>query len=347
MKNILSILDKKIKDKEQIFLINKLLVLLDANIPLVDSLILISNNHKEKNIKILLENIVSSIQSGERFSSSIKKNTKIDTFLIGILEMGENTGDIISSLNIIKEHISNKEKLMKKVVRSLTYPFILIVCIILLLFTITKFILPIFKNIYLGFGLDIPLSFKIFIFLEKTLLYLVILMILLILITYRLIKGNNYSIKYKIFKLFYSRQIIKKFKLYYLFSNLYYLMISKNTISQSLSKVIDIENNLYFKDNLIRLSKYIDKGNRFSISIKKSLNLDDDLVSLIIVGEETGSLDNVFLTLSSLIREELKYSINKKIILIEPLLIIAMGIIIGIIVVFMVIPITNIDIFLE
>ncbi len=347
MKNISSMLDKKIKVKEQIFLINKLLVLLNANIPLVDSLILISNNHKEKNIKILLENIVSSIQSGERFSASIKKNTKIDTFLIGILEMGENTGDIINSLQVIKEHISNKDKITKRILTSLTYPLILVMCIVLLLFTITKFILPIFKNIYLGYGLDIPLSFKIFIFLEKTLLYLVILMILLILITYRLIKGNNYSIKYKIFKLFYSRQIIKKFKLYYLFSNLYYLMISKNTISQSLSKVIDIENNLYFKDNLIRLSQYIDKGNRFSASIKKSLNLDDELLSLIIVGEETGTLDNVFLTLSNLIKEECKYNINKKIMLIEPSLIIAMGVIIGAIVIFMVVPITNIDLFLN
>ena len=336
--------NQKIKSKELKVLCKQMSILLKSGCE-ITRILNILQEESSKKLKKALEQVSMNIQNGNSITDSFEKTNLFSNFFINMLHAGERSGSIDSIMDDLATYYESEEKLRSKIISISIYPIILIIVSITVGIFMLVFIIPSFEMIFSSNGIDPPLLTKLLInlsmFIRNSYIYIVIVLLIFISSIYYLIKYNH-KIKY----------IHDSLKLKIPFTkNIMILLITTrfcralNILIESGIQIIDaidisskvIDNDLVYKKLSIS-REYISRGNSISYSISKSEIFSNTFISMIKIGEESGRLDDALKVTTDFYSEELNIKIDKIMKSAEPIVTLIIGLVIGLFIIAMVMP---------
>lgn len=340
----LKISNQKIKSKELKVLCKQMSILLKSGCE-ITRILNILHEQSNKKLKRAIGEVSINIQNGNNITESFEKINLFSSFFINMIRAGELSGNLDKIMSDLAKYYESEEKLKSKIINISIYPIILIIMSIISGFFILVFIIPNFEMIFEANGINPPLLTKILIgisaFVREKYLYIFFIPLISILLSCYLIKYNA-KVKY----------IKDKLKLKIPFTNQMIILLITTRFCKTLnilvesgvqivdaidisSKVID---NDFVYDKLSISREYIMRGNNISYSINKSGIFSNSFISMLKIGEESGSLDDTLSVANDFYSEELNIKIEKTMKLAEPIVTVAIGLVIGLFIIAMVIP---------
>jgi type IV pilus assembly protein PilC len=314
---------------------NNLSILIKSGIPMNQSLQIISDETNNKKLKIMVQKIISNIESGKSFADSLEEMKNIPFLFKSFAKVGEATGSLDVVLDKLAAYYENKKNLKWKIITKLIYPTIIIIGIIIVSVTFMSFLEPLYENINSEFNSKMPLITKVFLgsiqFLSSNVFNILVLSILSI-VFFKILMNIN-KLKYYYHKSLFRLPIIKKIMYAVTLDDLFYIMyilISGGiNILEAIAICKDCNSNLAVKNVIRRIESNITNGTSLSESIKQE-KLPAKIHNLITIGEQSGTLEENINKLQIIYMKEAEvtFKIFEK--MIEPTITIILGGFVGI-----------------
>ena len=344
---------KKLKDtlKERFY--NNFLTLLKAGIDVQNTLEILSAEKKTNNYLKTIQQIKTQLIKGKTLSESIESTGEFSNYEVNSIKIGEETGHLLLILEQLNQFFYGKIKLKKLLIKAITYPlFILFITIGVLVFML-NYVVPMFKDVFARFDKELPaLTQKILglsEFLQHYFLYLLIGFIGVIIWFYFQRKKIWFR---KIFSQISLRipffgGLIKQIYLARFYQFMYLLTNAKHNLVDSIRLVHAVIGFYPIEKALEKTEEDLRKGENLHISLSKSGFFDTRLITLIKVAENSNQLDSMFEKLSVQEQETLEIKTETMGSIIEPIMIIIIGILVAVILVAMYIPLFNLGTLLD
>ena len=324
-------------------------ICIKSGIPICDILNLLYEQMLHKSIKNSLISIRENVQKGNSLYISMKKTVNVyPGFMINMIYLGEESG----KLDIILEELSNyyekEHKILKKLTNSMIYPCtVFLTLMIVSLFLLIK-VIPVFITNLNSLHADIPLITRLVLgtsnFVRSNLLWILIIILILVFVLIEYIKTESGKMIFDKFKFMcpilgpvYKRLIYTRFS-----RGLNILLSSGVGLLKAFEIIDDVIGNRYFKLKFKTVFNDIKKGEDLSSSLNAMNIFPQFFVAMVKIGEETGNLDEMFLTAADIFYEDAQENVEKATVLLEPILIIFLGIMIGIIILAVMLPMLNV-----
>ncbi len=324
----------------------ELALLISSGMDLKSSLeIIINESEKKKDIEIhkkILDNII----AGATLSDAVKNTDEFTPFEYFNIKIGEETGKLEAVLNLLNKYYARILDTQQKIRSALTYPVMILVVSILAVFIMMKFVVPTFSDVYSRLGHDLPAVTNFVLkFSENLGKYFLILIGLgtICLILWKFIQKSEKQLAR--FQYFFLRMplwgaYLKHIHLEKFFHSLSILLQSRINLVQSFDILAEMSHFLPLKFALASIRKDLINGNPLSGSLKNHKNLfDARKISLIKVGEEVNKLDFAIHKIETQLEEKTENIARSFTSTLEPILIIFVGSIVGIILIAMYMPI--------
>lgn len=337
--------NSKVKLKDIAIFCRQFYTMLNAGIPILECLELLSNQTEKLKLKTAINNLKDDVEKGEILSEAMKKYSDVfPNLLISLIASGEASGKMNSIMLRMSSNYEKEYKISNKIKNAMMYPCILgVVCVGVIIF-ILSYVMPTFLEIFEQTGATLPWTTRFVIWLSLLIKnnYLMIALILVSIITLIRIfikseKGIDVLSKLKL-----KLPVIKKMNQMIIVSrftrNLSILINSGLKLVDSLEIVSVVCNNKLAENELKRVKEKLIKGYSLNKAIDESGMFPKMLSSMIKIGEDTGALDDILDKTADFYDEELETSIQRTVTLLEPILIVIMGVIIAFIVMAIMLP---------
>ncbi|MBU0722279.1 type II secretion system F family protein [Patescibacteria group bacterium] len=331
---------------EKLFFVQNLAIMLKAGISLSVTLKTLTRQTNNKRFSEIIDDISRNVENGVSFTESLRPHEKIfGQLFISMIESGEISGKLEDVLKKLYIQFKKSHELGSKVKGALTYPAVILVAItgigIFMMISVIPKITAMFKD----FNAELPLATKILIKLSGSLvsnglLYLIGLIIfILILVQSIKTKKGKYIFHGLLLKLPILSPIIKKINLARFARTISSLLKTDIMLIKSFQITANVLGNVYYHDALNEMSDKIKKGCTINEVIANYPKLFPPVVTqMISVGEETGELDYILEELAEFYEGEIDQIMNNLPAIIEPILILSLGVIVGGIAVAVIMP---------
>lgn len=326
----------KFKTADLAFLCRQLASMLTAGISLVKSLHILYTQEENKKAKAVLLEIYEDVQKGRSFSEAIQSRPGVfPNLFVSMVAAGEASGNLDSIMNRVADHYASENKTNNKIKSAMTYPMILGLLLVGVFFGLFIFIMPMFRDLA---GDDMPpLSAAMFGISDFMIAYwwiLIIIAVVLVLVIKIAIKIP--AIRYK-----WHQALTKIPKVGVLMCTIYTsrfartmsnLFASGLQMVDCIEKSVDTLNNQYIEETFHgQVVEDVKHGEALSVAIAKTGIFPGIFTSIIMVGEESGALDDILSKSADYYEDEADTAISKLVGLLEPCMIIFMGLMIGMI----------------
>lgn len=292
---------------------------------------------KKKKIKKILSEIKEKINKGDNFSDSLSSYPSIFSELfVNMIKVGEEAGTLDESFKVLSLQLTREHELKSKIYNAMIYPSIILMVMGVVGIVMVVFVLPSLNLFFTTLSVDIPIYTRIMLdtgnFLSKKWYLLILIPILLFTFIFLMLKNKTGKrlIDGFLLKLPLISPIIKKNNSAFLIRSLSSLMSSGVAMTRSLEISSKIINNYYFQEALFDANDKVKKGEKLSSALVKYQNIFPiGVIEMIEVGEETGKTSDILKKLADFYEQEAINSIEKLTIMIEPILIIVLGLGVG------------------
>lgn len=341
----------KIKNKDLIFFLTQLSTYIKAGIPLVESLKILTRQYsKNRPYQKLFRTIIYDLTMGENFSTALEKQK--DAFpriLINMVKASELTGELPEVLDDMANYFTEIEQTKKQMVTALMYPIIILVFAIAVIIFILVWVIPQFVDIYNSMdSAQIPqltlVILSISNYLKKNYLFIIIIVVAIVVVLLYLYKNV------KVFRtlaqwLFMHMPVIGNVIIYNevtIFTKTFASLLSHNVfITDSMNILNKVTNNEIYKMIILDTITNLAKGEKISKSFENHWAFPIPAYEMLVTGEKTGQLPEMMKKVSEYYQDLHKNSVTRIKTFIEPILIVFLTIIVGIIVLAIVVPMFN------
>lgn len=325
----------------------ELSALLSSGVPLDRSLNILSGISESKEMKNIIQSILKSIREGSSFSDALQRHPEVfPKIYINMIRAGEAGGVLDVVLDKLNEFLESRKELKEHVFSAMIYPTILIVTGGISVIVLLTYVLPKFTVLFAELGGSLPLPTQILLAFSNNLKsYWWIVLSLFItgwFIFKHSIKSDTGRYKWDSFKLKLMGDVIRKLETARFCRTLGTLLKSGVPLLHALNNAKDVINNQVIASVIDNVSKGAKEGKGIAIPLSNTNVFPPLALSMIKVGEETGQLDTMLLKVASTYEKSLKEAIKRFISLLEPVMILTMGLIIGFIVVSMLMAIFSV-----
>ena len=341
-----------VKPKEILIFCKQFATMLRAGLPVLNTLNMLIEQTKAPGMKKIITSIRKDLEAGNALSKCFEKHPKVfDTVVVNLIKAGEASGKLDTFLQRIVVSLEKREKIKSQIKSALFYPGVLLsVAILVTIFMLIK-VVPVFAKMYEGMGVPVPGSTAAIMAASDFLRSatgggLTLVIIILLIVSLRYLIKTQYKIRKAwhqfVLKLPVFGNLIKK-------SILAKVSLVMGNLSQAgvdLLESIDIAKSVTTNTIVIEALENIKKGVFSGETLTKLFNKEKifptTFSQLISVGEQTGSLDEMFGSVASYYEEEFDTAVANLASLIEPIMIVFMGITIGGLMIAMYAPIFNV-----
>jgi type IV pilus assembly protein PilC len=334
----------KLPTKSLVVFCRQLGTMIGAGIPIMQSLSMLLEKADTPKSKRVYRNVYEEVQKGNSLSAAMQSQEGVfPELLFNMIQAGELGGTLDQSLKRMAHHYEKEAKLKNKVKSASIYPLVLGVFAVLVVLGLVTFVLPTITQM---FDPDqIPASTRIILgfsdFLITNWIAIIFALILLITSTRLLLKIRSVKLQWDKFKLFMPiigklNQTIYSARAARALSSLYSSGVQILDILETTSRVLD---NVYLEDMFLQIIDKVSRGELISKSIAETQSFDPMLSSMIYVGEETGTIGDILDSTADYFDNEADSAIQRLVALIEPAMIIVLGIVVGFIVISIIQPI--------
>jgi len=324
-------------------------VMIEAGLPLVQCLDILAAQTTNKVLAKVIANVRDTVSSGSTLADALAKEKKVfDQLYVSMIEAGEVGGALDVILKRLADYREKADAIKRKIKGALTYPAIMLVMLVLISFIMLTFIIPIFAGMFEGLGAELPKPTQIVINLSNWLkgnLHLIIGGAILIVIIYKLMRKNSktrYYIDYLFLKLPLFGMLIRKTAVARFSRTLGTLIQSGVNIIDALQVTAKTAGNDVIARAIKNAIIAISQGETIAKPLEESGVFPPMVVQMINVGEKTGNLDTMLAKIADFYEEEVDSAVETLTAMIEPLMTIIMGIVVGGLLVAMYLPMFDI-----
>lgn len=325
-----------VKAHDKIVFARNLSKMIDAGLPVTRGLSIIERQAKGRFKKVLSE-LNDSISKGNTFSDSMKNYPDIFSQLfISMVRAGEESGNLSLALNNVGLQMEKSYQLTRKIRGALMYPAVIFSLMVVIGVLMMVYMVPTLTATFVGLGVKLPLSTRIIIAISDVLknyfLYIILGTILLgagLVVAFKSVRGKR-IIDAVILKIPVVGLIIKQINSARTARTLSSLLSSGVDIVVAIGVTKDVIQNHYYKDVLDEIQNVIQKGEQISTVLSSHNNLYPLFVGeMVSVGEETGKIGEMLLSVATFYEEEVDQQTKDMSSIIEPVLMIVIGIAVG------------------
>jgi type IV pilus assembly protein PilC len=332
--------------KERLFFVQNLGLMLKSGISLSAALRTLSSQTANKRLQAALAEIAEKVESGNTFAESLKKYHDIfGEMFISMVEAGEISGKLEEVLAQLYIQMKKENGLISKVKGALTYPAVIIFAMFGIGTFMIVFIIPKITAMFTEMNVELPLPTKILIGLSNAIVQNGLLSAgIFIVFVFTLVKvlkhpKGKYIFQAILLKAPVISPIIKKINLARFARNISSLLRTDIMIIKSFQITANVLGNLHYREALLDMAQKIKKGGKLHEAISEYPHLFTPVVAqMIAIGEETGELDNILMELANFYEEEVDLIMENLPAIIEPLLILALGLGVGGVAVAIILP---------
>jgi type IV pilus assembly protein PilC len=340
--------------KEKMLLTKQLSVMLGAGVPLTQSLEVLVSQANNKAFKEELRGVYKDVQGGLQLSKAFRKNTSVfDELQINLIEAGEKSGNLVEVLEQIKTDLEKRNELRSKIRGAMIYPAIVFFVLAIVIVVMVVFMIPAVEGLYEDFGVsaaDLPAVTRLMISISEFVTNpfgggSLIAVIFGSIIGYRFYYSSKPGrrvidrllLKVPVFgQIFEYSQVVQMTRL------LSMLLKSGLSIIDALQTVAKALGNIHYKMALQNAVVDVSKGTPLATSLSKSDVIPQIVLKMIAIGEDTGSLDDMLSDMAKYYDDELNNLAENLTKLMEPVILLVVGGIVGVLALAIYLPIYQI-----
>jgi len=324
----------------------QLYTLIKTGIPLLKALQIISVQSVPGRFKTDIDAIIGDIQQGRSFSEALAASPRyFSVFYINMIKAAEVSGNLTGILKELSQHLVNSRRIARQVQAAFMYPALLLLIAGVILIGLLMFVLPVFTRIFEDLGGNLPPTTLFLIWLSKfalrwgwLFLLIFLLLVALVFILYRRTRAK-YIINEFIWRIPLFGKVTKTMDIGRFCRTLGTLLSSGVTLVRSMEVIYETTTSVLLQSALEDIRYKIEQGMSLSGAMEETGVFPLTLVRMIQVGEETGKIGDLFLDAAQDYEEEVTFIITGLLSLLEPVLIVVMGGVVGFIVVSLFFPI--------
>lgn len=341
--------ERKIKDKDFIMFNQEFVALIKAGYPILKSIEIIVARIKNVHLKEILMKVENEIRAGKSLSEAFAPHEKnFSTVYIAALMAGERSGNLPSTISRFIDYAKVISKTKSRIRSALTYPTLLLVFSFLLLAVLINFILPRFSAFYADFEAQLPgitrglIAFSLA--MRGQLPLLIVFIFLLFLIYFQIRKREKTLVLLDRFKLKipYGRSIWLESGISLFCRTLSLLLGGGISLLSAVGIARQAVPNKFLIQRLKRLPEHIKNGESLSESLTKSDFFPLLALDMIRIGETSANLEGMLIDVADVYDERIQRKIDTFVTLVEPIIIIFMGLIVAVMLLSVYLPIFNI-----
>ena len=341
---------KKMSSKDLNFFLTQLSTYVKSGIPLLDSMEILSRQSKKKNIAMLYRKIVFDLNRGVSFSDCLAKQGKVfPKMLINMLKTSEMTGDLTGVLDDMAAYYKRQDSNRKQIINAMTYPSVLMVFAVAVLTFVITYVVPSFTSMYESTGSSLPgitvAIINISNFITGNWYYIlggIIAVVTLFTLIYKSSTGFKYATQSFLMHIPVVKDIIKYNQLVTFTSTFSTLIKHDVFITDSMDILSKITENEIYKKIINNAIENLSKGNGVSVAFKGHWAFPETAYEMLLTGEKTGKLGEMMEHVSTYYQEEQTNIIARLKSLIEPVMIVLLAVIVGVILLAVVVPMFDI-----
>jgi type IV pilus assembly protein PilC len=339
-------LQPKIKEKDIVVFSRQFATMINAGLPIVHSLDLLSQEEENKTFKKVIASIKDDIEGGMTLTDSMKKHPHLfDELFVNLVAAGEAGGILDVILDRLSQYMEKAMKLKAKVKGAMTYPLATLVIAIAVVTLLLWKVVPVFEDMFKGFGSALPAPTQFLVdasaFVQNNILYMFFGAVALVIgykQFYKTQRGrlqiDSLVLKAPIFGMLLKKVAVAKFS-----RTLSTMMSSGVPILEGLDIVSKTAGNKVIENSLMATRKSISEGKTIAEPLAQANIFPSMVVSMIAVGENTGALDAMLAKIADFYDDEVDAAVEAMTALLEPVMMVFLGGVIGGMIVALYLPI--------
>lgn len=345
----LAFFDKRVKMKDVVVMSRQISTLFEAQVSALKAFNLLASNTENPALVKVLNTISSDIESGVSISEALSRHPDVfSIFYVNMVKAGEESGKLTQTFSYLADYLDRQYQLTSKTKNALIYPAFVIGVFLIVMILMFVFIVPRLAVIIKDSEQAIPFSTKIVFALSDLLVNYGVFVIIGLFIfgfyIYRLSKsesGQKYLDRVKISTPVFKNIYIKLY-LSRIADNMDTMLSSGITIIRAIELTSIVVGNRIFEDLLKDVAEKVKGGSSLSEAFAMYPEIPPIMAGMIRVGEETGSLGSILKTLGKFYNREVNEAVDTVVSLIEPMMIVALGLGVGLLLTSVLMPIYNI-----
>lgn len=336
--------------QDQVLFAKRLAMILRAGMPIMEGLHMLRDAKHTRSSAFVYESLISDVSRGQQLSTGMQKfDRQFGAFSINIVRVGETSGTLHQNLDYLAEELKKKQTLRRKVIGALIYPALIVVATLGIAVMLTLYIFPKIIPVFQSVKAGLPLSTRALIAISNFLGsygWYVLGGIGILIIAY-IIALRYARFHYIVDSLLIRLPLFGKLSQFYNIANisrtLSLLLKSDVRIVESIELVAASTRNLVYRESLLKARERLIGGQKISTQFRSDTRLYPSLLAqMITVGESTGNLSTSLMYVSGLYEEEINELTKNLTTLLEPILMIVMGAVVGFIAISIITPIYSI-----
>lgn len=326
----------KFKTAELAYCCRQLSAMMSSGLTIVKALDILYKEEENKGAKAVWRDVYEDVQKGESFSGALEaKRGCFPDFFISMVDAGEISGSLDVTMKRLQEYYANSNKLNNKVKGAMIYPCVLLVLVIVLVLAMSVFILPIFRSMMPEDNLNVLqkalFGFSDFV-IKKWYALLIGVVVLVLAWTYAMkVESVKLKFDYMKIKMPLVGPLMVKIAEGRFSRTLSSLYSSGIPMVDCLERSSRILNNTYIDKMFLQVVDEVKQGSPVSTALSKTEIFEGMFCSIIYVGEESGALDEILEKTADFYEEEADAAVTRLVGLMEPLMIIILGVGIGLV----------------
>lgn len=333
--------------KDLVVFTRQLATMIDAGLPLVKSLEVLSSQQSNPKFKDIISRVKEEVEGGATFSDSLAKHPKVfNSLYVNLARAGETGGVLDVVLLRLANYLEKIEALRRRIKGAMIYPAIVIVVAVAVLSVVILFVVPVFAELFKDLGTTLPVLTQIVVnvssFIRNNIFYIAVsLVLIVILIT--LLHRRSYQVRRLtdafLLRLWIVGDLILKTAVARFSRTLSTLTAGGIPILDGLEITARASGNLVIEEAILGARKSVSEGQTLAEPLSLRPNIFSPMVvQMISVGEQTGALDEMLSKIADFYEDEVDVAIAALMSALEPLIIVFLGITVGIIVISMYLP---------
>ncbi|KZX62543.1 type II secretion system protein F [Vibrio sp. HI00D65] len=342
-------LTHRVKSRDITVLTRQLATMLGTGVPIVQAIKLVSDNHRKAEMKSILSHICKGVEAGTPISKAMRTASRhFDDLYTDLVATGELSGNLVQVFERLATYREKSEQLKSKVIKALIYPAMVVTVALTVSYLMLTMVIPEFESMFSGFGADLPWltqqvlelshwmqAYSFYMFIGAGLAGVVIYQLCQRSYSIRL-STSRLGLKFPVLGGVMAKASIAKFS-----RTLSTSFGSGIPILMSLKTTAKTAGNLHFESAIIEVHRETAAGIPMYIAMRNTNAFPEMMLQMVTIGEESGNLDEMLNKVASIYEFEVDNTVDNLGKILEPLIIVFLGSVVGGLVVAMYLPIFN------
>ncbi|MBY8275401.1 type II secretion system F family protein [Vibrio fluvialis] len=347
--SVLTRLTNRVKTKDITILTRQLATMLTTGVPIVQALKLVGDNHRKAEMKSILAQITKGVEAGTPISKAMRTaSTHFDALYVDLIQTGEQSGNLAEVFERLATYREKSEQLRAKVIKALIYPSMVILVALGVSYLMLTMVIPEFESMFKGFGAELPWFTQQILKLShgvqaySTGAFIASLGLVFGIKAARKksfvvrLKTSQISLRFPIIGGVLAKAAIAKFS-----RTLATSFSAGIPILASLKTTAKTAGNVHFETAIQDVHRHTAAGMPMYIAMRNTQAFPEMVLQMVMIGEESGKLDDMLNKVATIYEFEVDNTVDNLGKILEPLIIVFLGIVVGGLVVAMYLPIFN------